>query len=376
MSESEQVELLRSSVASRYLRDDQELFDAYGMALPMVVDGADVEYRAVREGVGLMDFSPLLKVDVEGADAKAKLNELVTRDLSRVPVGRIAYGAIVGEDGLMRDDSTVMVRGDDRVRVVGGPGMPAEVISFAEERGLRAVERRKDLAHLTLQGPRSREVFAAITAEDVSNESFSYYTFKEGLRVGGVDDVFVTRMGYTAELGYEFFVPVGGALQLYDALMEAGATAGIRVIGVDAILVIRTESGLVLGDGAEYDNTISPWECGLGWAIDMEKGPFRGRDALERLREQRTQRLISVVLARGDDAASGAPLSVDGDVIGNITLSVRSPYLKGKTLGLARVHHSRTEPGTKVVASLEGDEIPGEIVRTPVYDPERRRVRS
>ena len=375
MSQPEQQELLRSPLAARYLRDDHELFDAYGMALPLVVDDTDAEYRAIRETVALMDWTPLAKVDVQGPGARAKLNELVTRDLTTVPIGRIAYGPIVGEDGLMRDDSTVLVRGEDSLRIVGSPTMPPEVIPFAQERGLRAVERRDDLVHLPLQGPRSREVLAALTSVDVSNEAFPYYTFKDGVQVGGVDDVLVTRMGYTAELGYELFAPVAGALQLYDAIMEKGAQAGIRFVGIEAILIARTESGLVLGD-VEYDRTVSPWECGLGWAVDMNKRAFRGREALARLRQERTLRLVSVVLDRGEDAASGVALSIDGEEIGHITLAVRSPYLGGRTLGLAHVHESWARPGTVVAAAVAGEDVPGEIVRTPVYDPDRVRVKS
>jgi aminomethyltransferase len=375
MSEADQQELLRSPLAVRYLRDDHELFDAYGMALPLVVDDTDAEYRAIREHVALMDWTPLAKVAVQGPGAKAKLNALVTRDLTAVPAGRAAYGAIVGDDGLMRDDSTVLVRGDDDLFVVGSSAMPPEVIPFAQERGLRAVEQRDELVHLPLQGPRSREVLAALTSADVSREAFPYYTFKDGMRVGGVDDVLVTRMGYTAELGYELFGPVDGALQLWDAVMEAGAEAGIRFVGVEAILIARTESGLVLGD-VEYDTTVSPWECGLGWAVDLTKGDFRGRHALIALKRERTLRLASVVLDRGDDAASGAELSIDGEVVGHITLAVRSPHLGGKTLGLAHVHEQWAAPGTSVTASVAGEDIPGEIVRTPVYDPERLRAKS
>jgi aminomethyltransferase len=375
MSEAAHENLLRSPVASRFVRDDHELIDIYGMAEPLVVDDPLEEYRAIREGAALLDFSPLFKVDVHGRAAKEKLNAIVTRDIGSLPAGRIAYTPIVGEDGLMRDDVTIMARSDDRVRVVGGPPMPGEIIPFAEANGLSAVERRDDFAHLNIQGPRSREVLSALTDEDVSNEAFPYYTFKDGVRIGGLDGVFVTRMGYTAELGYELFVPSDHALEIYDALMEAGAPAGLRPVGVAAIMMVRVEAGMVMGE-LEYDPGISPWECGLGWAVTLDKGSFRGRDALRRLREERTDRLVSVILARGEDAASEAPLLVDGRRVGAITMAVPSPYLQGRTLGLARVAGEHAAPGTKVVATVGDEEIPGEIAATPVYDPERRRVKS
>jgi len=371
----EPPELLHSPIAARVVRPDHELVDIYGMGIPAVVDDPLLEYRAVRDNAGLLDFSPLMKVDVEGPDAQRKMSGIYTRDVTKLSPGRIAYGAIVTEDGQMVDDSTFMVRSPDRLRIVGSPLMPPEVIPFAKAQNLTAVERRSELAHLNVQGPRSRDILGKLTAEDLTNEAFPYYTFKDSIAVAGVGEVFVTRMGYTAELGYELFVPVDRALDVYDALMEAGEPFGLRPVGVAAIMMVRIEAGMVMGE-FEYDPDTSPWECGLGWAVDMEKGGFRGRDALARLREERTDRVVSVVLASGEDAASGAALAVGGDGIGHVTMAVASPHLGGKTLGLARVHRDFAAPGTKVVASVDAEEVPGEIVRTPVYDPERRRVRS
>jgi aminomethyltransferase len=374
-SSAEQRELLESPIATRVVRDDHELIDIYGMGIPAVVDDPLLEYRAIREGAGLLDFSPLMKVDIEGPDAQRKLNALYTRDVSRLEPGHIAYGAILTDDGHMVDDSTFMVRAADRIRIVGSPAMPPEVIPFAEKHGLKAVERRAELAHINVQGPRSREILAALTDEDVSNEAFLYYTFKDGIVVAGIEDVFVTRMGYTAELGYELFVRVDRALDAYDALMEAGAPYGLRPVGAAAIMMVRIEAGMVMGE-VEYDEQTSPWECRLGWAVDLGKGDFRGREAVVGLRDERTDRVVSVVLDRGEDAASGAPLSVDGTPVGRLTMAVLSPHLGGKTLGLARVHRDHITPGTKVAAVVDGDEIRGEIVKTPVYDPERKRVKG
>lgn len=376
MSEAERQDLLDSPIAARVIREEHELVDIYGMGIPAVVDDPITEYRAVREGAGLLDFSPLMKVDVEGADAQDKVDLLHTRDITQLTPGRIAYGAILDDRGLMIDDSTVMVRAAGRLRVVGSPLMPTELIPFAEANGLRAVERRAQLAHLNVQGPRSREILAQLTDEDVSSQAFPYYTFKDSITVAGVEDVFVTRMGFTAELGYELFVPVERALDVYDALMEAGRPAGLRPVGVAAVMMIRIEAGMIMGDGLEYDATVSPWECGLGWAVDLDKGDFRGREATLRLRDERTARLASVVLDRGEDAATGARLTAAGEVIGRISMAVASPYLDDKTLGLARVHRDFAAPGTKVIASFEGNEVEGELVATPVYDPERKRVRS
>ena len=291
MSDAERQELLDSPIAARVIREEHELVDIYGMGIPAVVDDPITEYRAVREGAGLLDFSPLMKVDVEGADAQDKVDLLHTRDITQLTPGRIAYGAILDDRGLMIDDSTVMVRAAGRLRVVGSPLMPTEVIPFAEANGLRAVEHRAQLRPLERPGTAEPGDPCALTDEDVSSQAFLYYTFKDSITVAGVEDVFVTRMGFTAELGYELFVPVERALDVYDALMEAGRPAGLRPVGVAAVMMIRIEAGMIMGDELEYDATVSPWECGSAGRSTSSKGDFRGREATLRLRDERTARL-------------------------------------------------------------------------------------
>jgi aminomethyltransferase len=144
---------------------------------------------------------------------------------------------------------------------------------------------------------------------------------------------------------------------------------------MDALDLFRIEGGFIIG-GVEYDPTVSPYECGLGWAVDLNKPGFQGRDALLGAEQASTLRLTSVELDGGGAEASGAELSVDGAVVGFITQAVVSPYLEGRTLGLAKVDRNRTQPGTAVEARVAGEGVPGSIIRHPAYDPERRRVKG
>ena len=149
----------------------------------------------------------------------------------------------------------------------------------------------------------------------------------------------------------------------------------MRVIGMDALDLFRIEGGFIIG-GIEYDPTVSPYECGLGWAVDLDKADFQGRSALARLKEERPLRLGSVVLEGGGAAASGARLAVEGEEVGFVTQAIVSPYLGGKTLGLAKLRRPFNAAGTRVEASIDGSPVQGEVVRHPVYDPERRRAKE
>ena len=349
--------------------------DLFGYWAPTVVTDTLEEYRACREAAALMDFSMLRKVSLEGPGALALVNGIVTRDVSKLSQGRIGYGALCDESGKMVDDCTTMMRSPDSVRFCGANNRDFEYFSAAAEgTGIEVREHTDATPHLCVQGPRSREILQPLTSSDLSNAAFPYYTFREDVEIAGIP-VFMTRLGYTAELGYELWVERDRSLELWDALVEAGTPNGMKVIGMVALDLFRIEGGFIIG-GVEYDPTVSPFECGLGWSVAFDKGDFQGREGCERDRDATTRRLTSVVLESGGDAATGASLSADGREIGLVTQSVESPYLGGTTLGLAEVHKDLREPGTKVTASVGGDEVDGEIVHHPVYDPERKRAKE
>jgi aminomethyltransferase len=147
------------------------------------------------------------------------------------------------------------------------------------------------------------------------------------------------------------------------------------VIGMIALDLFRIEGGFIIG-GIEYDSTVSPYECGLGWSVDLAKGEFQGRQALARDEETVQLRLTSVVLESGGDEASGAPLWVGEDEVGIVTQAVVSPHLGGATLGLAKIRKDLNTPGQDVVAQVGEAQVAGEIVAHPVYDPKRTRARE
>ena len=356
--------------------------DLFGYLAPSVVTDTLDEYRAVRDTAGLMDFSMLRKIDLSGPGAVEFLNSIVTRNLRRIRPGRIAYGALTDEHGKMIDDCTASIFGPDMVRFCGANDRDFEL--FSERAAGTSVEVRQftdEMPHLCVQGPGSREILQPICDQDLSNDAFPYYTFRDDVRMAGIS-VFMTRLGYTAELGYELWVPRDRALGLFDALIEAGQPSGMRLIGMDALDLFRIEGGFIIG-GIEYDSSVSPYECGLGWSVELNKGQFLGSEALARDKERTDVRLSSVVLDSGGAAASGARLAVDGDDVGYVTQAIASPYLRGRTLGLAKLRRPCNAVGTKVVAALSGadgaapgEAVPGEVARHPVYDPERKRAKD
>src|SRR5215218_2929481 len=275
-----------------------EWMDLFGYWAPTVVTDTQQEYRAVRETAGLMDFTMLRKVDIEGAGAQDFVNTIVTRDVSKLTQGRIAYGALTDDNGKMVDDCTSMLRSPGRIRFCGANDRDYGIFTDRAPSGITVREFTDDMPHLCVQGPSSREILQEIANQDLSNEEFPYYTFRED-----------------AELGYELWVDADRALDLWDAVLEAGEPNGLKVIGMTALDLFRIEGGFIIG-GVEYDSTVSPYECGLGWSVDLRKATFRGRDGCERDRDATRLRLTSVALDDGGAAATGAPIEIDGAEVG------------------------------------------------------------
>jgi aminomethyltransferase len=351
-----------------------EWMDLFGYWAPLEVTDTQEEYRAVRETAGLMDFTMLRKVDIEGKGAQDFVNSIVTRDVSQLTPGRIAYGALTGEDGRMIDDCTSMMRSPDRIRFCGANDRDYEIFTEQAPDGIAVREFTDAMPHVCLQGPKSREMLQGISNQDLSKEAFPYYTFREDVEIAGIP-VFMTRLGYTAELGYELWVDRDRALELWDALVEHTEPKGMKVIGMVALDLFRIEGGFIIG-GIEYDPTVSPYECGLGWSVDLDKGEFQGREALARDKDATNLRLTSVVLERGGDEASGGVIGVDGEEVGVVTQAVESPYLGGKTLGLAKIRKDLKQPGQNIEVQVGRESVPGDVVEHPVYDKARKRAKE
>ncbi|MEH0416645.1 aminomethyltransferase family protein [Streptomyces sp. B21-083] len=367
---------LRSTpFSTRYADRVEEWIDVYGHAVPLTISDPAEEYEAIRTAVGASEYSMLYKWHVEGAGAVATVDAVFSRSVRGLGAGRVAYGVVVDADGMMLDDVTVAVLAPGHVAVTGGNPATQEALAAHAPAGTTVTERRDEFAVLTLQGPRSREVLQRLTKVDVSGAALPYYTFLREAFVAGIPAQ-VNRLGFTAELGYEIQVPRERALELWDAVFEAGQDLGVRAFGAAALMMCRTEAGMIMGE-LEYDHTVTPFECRMGWALDFDKGPFQGRDALLARKDSVTGRVVSVVVDAAPEVAEGARLELDGRDIGYVTMAVPSPALDGATLGLARVHRDAVKAGTALTAvAADGSKADATVRPTPVYDPDRTRVRA
>jgi aminomethyltransferase len=348
-------------------------------------EGAIAEYWACREAAVVMDLSPLRKWEVLGPDAEVLVQHAITRDVRRLATGQVVYTAVCNDTGGMIDDATVFRMGDDKFRFVGGDEYSGvHLKALADRLGLRVwVKPSTDQLHnVAVQGPNSREILKQIVwapAHQPALEELKWFRFLVG-RIGDYDGIpiMVSRTGYSGELGYEVFCHPDDAPAVWDAIWEAGEGHGLKPLGLDALDMLRIESGLVFA-GYEFDDQVDPFEAGIGFAVKLDtEEDFVGKDALIERSAHPQRTLVGLELAGNEPAQHGDCVHVGRSQVGVVTSGTKSPLLR-KNIALCRMAVQYAEIGTEVeVGKLDGHQkrIPAQVVRFPFYDPEKKRPRS
>jgi aminomethyltransferase len=331
---------------------------------------ADKEYRAVREGVGMWDVSPLNKWELRGPDALEAAQRVHSNDVLRMDVGQVRYGAILDEEGLLVDDGTVFKLSDDLVWVMTN-GMDHEEYFAQATKGLDvSVEYvALTLPNLQIQGPRSRELLRSITDADV--DALRYFRFlPEPVTVGGVP-VWLARTGFSGELGFELFLRPEHA----DALWESVEAAGATPYGVDVVEPLRVETGMIVTDYDYASHERSPYDLGLDRVVALDApGEFMGKDRLREIAADPPNRLKTLRLAGDTLPEYGAVVRKDREQVGVLTSPAMSP-LYGP-IGLAILRTDVAVDGAAVEVALTDGTVDATVDVLAIHDREKRRPRA
>ena len=318
----------------------------------------------------LMFDTPEKPVEVSGPDAAAFLDRVLTRNVSTLEEGRGLYAlACTPQGGVFMDGVAFRLAGD-RFWYVQADGALEDWL-LAHSGGFDISISDPKSRVIQIQGPASLEIMRAASANRI-DEGMRY--FRAGFFDLGGQEVYVSRTGFTGELGYEIY-PFGDTtdhLALWDHLVAAGEPHGMEFSSTSPMTMRRIEAG-ILGNTTDMDTTMTPFEAGLGRFVDIERGDFVGRAAL--LHADRRPLLHG--LKCSDALPCAASTVLDGDTpVGRMTMGVRSPTLE---CGIGYVRFD--EPGdwkgrTLRIRLPSGDVHPCEIVDLPFVDPEKRIVRG
>jgi aminomethyltransferase len=354
------------------------------------------EYNAIRNAAALIDVSPLFKYIVDGPDAAALVDRVITRDAIRMEPGQVFYTPWCDEHGHVIDDGTVSRLTETRFRWTAAEPSLRWLRQNAAGLDVTIDDVSEAIAALALQGPTSAAVLRAAGA---AIDGLKYFRVQKATIAG--HDVQVSRTGYTGDLGYEVWMRREDALAVWDAIVDAGRAHGLRAAGMLALDVARIEAGLLLIDvdffsvrkALTASQIYSPLEMGLGRLVDFNKERFIGREALaaEHARGPR-KKVVGVDVTWSDveplyeavglppmatSTASrvAVPVRAGGRQIGRLTSSTWSPVLK-KMIGLATVDAAHAAPGTRIEVEHTVDAVRhfvgATVVETPFFNPRRK----
>ena len=343
---------------------------------PNWFDAVGAECRAVRTGVALVDQTSFAKFEISGPGALAAVQWLSVADMDKA-VNSVTYTQLCNEQGGIECDLTMVRTAPDTWYVVTGAAFGAHDMGWIRanspaDGSVQIRDLTSSRAVINLCGPLSRAVLESVCEDDVSAQAFRYAQARD-LTVGSAP-VLALRIGYTGELGWELHIPTEYAGHVYDVLGAAGAAFGIADVGYRAIDRLRLEKGYVYWSTDVTPDT-TPWEAGLGWRVNLNKGDFCGRAAL--VAQQKagvTKRLCTFTLESIAYPVGGEAIIADDRVVG-FTTSANFGHSVGKPIAYGYVPVALADR-TDFIIEVYGEPIRATRHDGPLYDPSNSRLRG
>ncbi|NOD85091.1 FAD-dependent oxidoreductase [Ruegeria sp. HKCCD6119] len=357
--------------------------DEYSFGRQNWFDAVGREHKAAREAAVLFDQTSFAKFALKGPDALAAMNWICANDVDK-PVGALVYTQMLNDKGGIECDLTVGRVAHDEFYIVTGTGYATHDLdwinrSIPEGMNCQLFDITSSNAVLSLMGPKSREILAAVTRDDVSNSGFKFGTIRT-IGIAGCP-VKALRVTYVGELGWELHLPVEYAQTVYDALTEAGRPHGLINAGYRAIESLRLEKGYrAWGSDIGPDHT--PFESGLGWAVKLRKNTdFKGRAASEAQKTGGVKKMLACFTVDPEVVLLGREtIYRNGERVGWLT-SGGYGYTVGKSIGYGYIRNANGVDAQYVTSGtyeldVATQRVPCEVTLQPLYDPQMSRVKT
>ena len=350
-----------------------KMVDFNGWDMPVEYPSAGgiiAEHNAVRTGVGIFDVSHMGDIRLHGPEALAAVQHISMNDASRLAIGQAQYSALLYPQGTFVDDVIVHRLGEDDYLLVINAGTREKDVDWvrgnASQFNCQVENLSDDFTQIAIQGPKGVKLLQKLTDADLSAVKFYWVT--RGT-VCGLNNILIARTGYTAEDGFEIYVPADEATSamVWNKVLEAGREFGVIPCGLGARNTLRLEGALSLY-GHEISDTINVWEANLDRFCKMEKPDFIGRTALEQAKRAGLKRtLIGLEMIERGIARDGYKVFDDGGrEIGYVTSGSYAPFLK-KNIALAYVPPEFNAVGLHVKVECRSQGVKAQVVPTPFY---------
>ncbi len=337
-----------------------------GYNMPVQYEGVNAEHETVRNGVGVFDVSHMGEFVLKGPNALALIQTFSSNDASVLFDGKAQYSCMPnGKGGIVDDLIIYRVNAEEYFIVVNASNIEKDWnwMSSHNDMGVEMQNLSDDYSLLAIQGPKAAEAMQSLTDVDLKN--MVYYTFTHGT-FAGIENVMISATGYTGSGGFEIYVKNTDVKQVWDKVFEAGASFGIKPIGLAARDTLRLEMGFCLY-GNDIDDTTSPLEAGLGWITKFTKD-FVDSEFLKNQKEVGVARKLVAfeMVDRGIPRHDYPILDASGATIGKVTSGTMSPSMKlGIGLGYVTVDHSTLD--SEIFIEIREKGVKAKVVKLPFY---------
>jgi len=337
-----------------------------GYNMPVQYEGVNIEHETVRNSVGVFDVSHMGEFFLKGENALALIQKVTSNDASKLVDGKAQYSCLPNNEGGIVDDLIIYKMADNHyMLVVNASNIEKDWnwISSHNDLGVEMINNSDDYSLLAIQGPKAAEAMQSLTTIDLAN--MPYYSFQIG-EFAGVKDVIVSATGYTGSGGFEIYFKNEDAELIWNKVFEAGASFGIKPIGLAARDTLRLEMGFCLY-GNDINDTTSPLEAGLGWITKFDK-EFTNSENLKKQKEVGVSRKLVgfELLERGIPRHDYEIVDADGNIIGIVTSGTQSPSL-GKAIGLGYVPTALSTPDSEIYIRIRNKDLKAKVVKLPFY---------
>ena len=337
------------------------MVDFAGWDMPVQYTTIIDEHRAVRNEAGLFDISHMGRLSFEGPDALALIQKVYTNNAATMKDGQVRYGLVCNDHGGIRDDVLVYRWPYGYAMVVNASNRPKIVDWLSESKDAFNVEvqdQTLSTCMIAVQGPKAIAICTGLIDADPSKLAYYYATPSS---YQGQPCV-VSRTGYTGEDGIEIMIANALGVPLWEALVKRGG----KPCGLGARDTLRLEADMPLY-GHELSEDIDPFQAGLNWAVKLDKGDFRGKDALARRQtDPSLRRRVGLELKGKRIARDGAVIKADGKAVGVVTSGTHSPTF-GKPIAMGYVDAAYQKVGTSLVIDIRRNDEEAIVMPLPFY---------
>ena len=333
-----------------------------GYLMPVQYEGVKVEHASVRDSVGVFDVSHMGEIFVSGKNSEDFLQYITSNDVSKLTVGKVQYSCFPNNKGGIVDDLLVYkIEENEYMLVVNASNLEKdwEWINSHNTFGVALENKSDDYSLLAVQGPNSIKLLQQLTS--VNLLEIKYYNFRIG-EIAGIENVILSRTGYTGELGFELYVKNEDTIQLWKKLFSTNTE--LMPIGLAARDTLRLEKGFCLY-GNDINEETSPIEAGLGWITKFTKEFINSENLLIQKTEGTKRRLVGLEIIEKGIARKDYPvIDKNGNEIGVVTSGTMSPTLN-KSIAMAYVNSEFKKVDSEVYIQVRKKKIKAKVVSIP-----------